>query len=209
MVPYPKTSDAPRVPCGTNAISSLVERRAHPGTARILNPRRVPNPSHGSALVFTYSVQLSGPLRWCVNISPRGPTCHGGPPKTSKPSPSHSTTDPARAWIGRLPRKYSKSSYALFNNPVLQRPVETSQFTSREFRNNVHTYGLRLSLGTVGDCCNNAMIKSFWGRMQTELLDRKKWVTILELSTAMTDYIDSFHNNKRRHSSLDMLTLPE
>jgi len=53
------------------------------------------------------------------------------------------------------------------------------------------------------------MIESFWGRMQTELLDRKKWVTILELIAAMADYIDSFHKDKRRHSSLDMLTPTE
>jgi transposase InsO family protein len=45
--------------------------------------------------------------------------------------------------------------------------------------------------------------------MQTGLLDRKKWLTILELSVAMADYIDSFHNNRRRHSSLDMLTPTE
>jgi transposase InsO family protein len=92
---------------------------------------------------------------------------------------------------------------------VLQRPVETSQFTSWAFTNNVDTYGLRLSLGTVGDCYDNAMTESFWGRMQTGLLDRKKWLTILELSVAMADYIDSFHNNRRRHSSLDMLTPTE
>ncbi len=45
--------------------------------------------------------------------------------------------------------------------------------------------------------------------MQTELLDRKKSVTIVELSTEMVDYIDTFHNNKRHHSSLDMLTPTE
>ena len=48
------------------------------------------------------------------------------------------------------------------------------------------------------------MIESFWGRMQVELLNRQKWSSIVELSTAMVDYIDSFHNEKRRHSSLDM-----
>jgi transposase InsO family protein len=53
------------------------------------------------------------------------------------------------------------------------------------------------------------MIEAFWGWMQTELLDRKKWVTILELSAAMADYIDSFHNNQRRHSALDLQTLTE
>ncbi len=41
--------------------------------------------------------------------------------------------------------------------------------------------------------------------MQTELLDRKKWDTIIELSTAMAEYIDTFHNTKRRHSALSML----
>jgi len=45
--------------------------------------------------------------------------------------------------------------------------------------------------------------------MQTELLDRKKWLTIVELSTAMADYIDHFHNTQRRHPALDMLTPTE
>ncbi len=53
------------------------------------------------------------------------------------------------------------------------------------------------------------MIESFRGRMQVELLNRQKWSSIVELSTAMVDYIDSFHNEKRRHSSLDMLTPTE
>ncbi len=42
--------------------------------------------------------------------------------------------------------------------------------------------------------------------MQTELLDRKKWDTFAELSVARADYIDYFHNQKRRHLALDMLT---
>jgi transposase InsO family protein len=53
------------------------------------------------------------------------------------------------------------------------------------------------------------MIESFWGRVQTELLDRKKWDTVVELSAAMADYIDYFHNEERRHSALDMLTPTE
>ena len=84
-----------------------------------------------------------------------------------------------------------------------------AQFTSCAFTSNVDKYGLRLSLGTVDDCYDNAMIESFWARMQTELLDRKKWVTIAKLSTEMVAYIDTFHNNQRRHSSLDTLTPTE
>jgi transposase InsO family protein len=40
-----------------------------------------------------------------------------------------------------------------------------SQFTSGAFTQRVEQYGLRLSLGTVRDCYDNAMIESFWGSM--------------------------------------------
>ena len=73
----------------------------------------------------------------------------------------------------------------------------------------MRNYGLKLSLGSVGGCFDNAMIESFWGRMQTELLNRKSWTTVVGLSMAMADYIVNFRNSHRRHSSLDMLTPTE
>ena len=42
--------------------------------------------------------------------------------------------------------------------------------------------------------------------MQIELLDRKRWWTRLELSNAVFDYIEIFHNRQRRHSSLDYVS---
>jgi len=92
---------------------------------------------------------------------------------------------------------------------VLQRPVEFAQFMSWAFTINVRNYGLKLSLSSVGDCFDNAMIESFCGRMQTELLNRKSWTTVVEMSMAMAEYIENFHNSRRRHSSLDMLTPTE
>jgi transposase InsO family protein len=53
------------------------------------------------------------------------------------------------------------------------------------------------------------MVESFWGRMQVELLNRKRWKTRIELATALHDYIELFHNTRRRHSSLGMLTPTE
>jgi putative transposase len=61
-------------------------------------------------------------------------------------------------------------------------------------------------MGTVGDCFDNAPMESFWGSMQIELVNRKKWMTYVELATAMADYIVNFYNTRRRHSSLDYLT---
>ena len=57
-----------------------------------------------------------------------------------------------------------------------------------------------------GDCYDNSMIESFWSRMQVELLDRRKWNTRLELANAMFEYLEIWHNRKRRHSQLGWLT---
>jgi putative transposase len=88
---------------------------------------------------------------------------------------------------------------------VLRRPVESGQFTSWAFTENVRRLGLLSSMGTVGDCYDNAPMESFWGSMQIELLNRQKWRTKIELALAMAEYID-FYNSERRHSSLGYLT---
>lgn len=84
-----------------------------------------------------------------------------------------------------------------------------SQFTSWSFSQNLRHHKLIGSMGTVGDCFDNAPMESFWGSMQIELLNRKKWMTYVELATAMADYIVNFYNPRRRHSSLDYLTPDE
>lgn len=61
-------------------------------------------------------------------------------------------------------------------------------------------------MGSNGDCYDNATIESFWGRMQTELLNRKRWRTRIELGNAIFDYLEIFHNGQRRHSALGMRT---
>ena len=44
------------------------------------------------------------------------------------------------------------------------------QFTSWAFTRRAQESGLVPSMGSVGDCYDNAVIESFWGRVQTELL---------------------------------------
>ena len=62
-----------------------------------------------------------------------------------------------------------------------------SQFTSWGFSELIRTRHLVGSMGTVGDCYDNAPMESFWGTMQIELLNRKKWRTKIELSIAMAE----------------------
>ncbi len=76
------------------------------------------------------------------------------------------------------------------------------QFTSWTFSQKVRSEGLVQSIGTVGDAHDNAVVESFWGSMQIELLNRQRWTTRLELSMSMVDWIEGFYNRRRRHSSL-------
>jgi putative transposase len=80
------------------------------------------------------------------------------------------------------------------------------QFASWAFTQRARDSGLVPSMGSVGDCYDNAMIEAFWSRMQVELLDRQRWHTRVELANAIFEYLEVFHNRQRRHSSLGMLT---
>ena len=80
------------------------------------------------------------------------------------------------------------------------------QFASWALTDRAKASGLVPSMGSVGDCCDNSMIESFWSRMQVELLDRKKWKTRVELANAIFDYLEIGHNRRRRHSQLGWLT---
>ena len=73
----------------------------------------------------------------------------------------------------------------------------------------VRAAALAPSIGAIGCPYDNAVIESFWGRMQVELLNRKSWKTRIELASAIHDYIELFHNSRRRHSALGMLTPTE
>jgi putative transposase len=84
-----------------------------------------------------------------------------------------------------------------------------TQFTSWAFTQRVKEAGLMPSVGRTGTVLDNAMMESFWGRMQVGLLNRRRWKTRVELANAIFEYIESFHNNRRRHSSLNMLTPTE
>ncbi|BDQ24110.1 IS3 family transposase (plasmid) [Rhodococcus qingshengii] len=101
-------------------------------------------------------------------------------------------------------------SMAISNRAPLEGTVIHSdhgvQFTSWAFTDRAKQSGLVPSMGSVGDCYDNATIESFWGRMQTALLNRKRWRTRIELANAIFEYLEIFHNRQRRHSSLGMRT---
>jgi putative transposase len=56
----------------------------------------------------------------------------------------------------------------------------------------------------VADAFDNAAAESCWARIQTELLDTRKWTSGVELFAAVHGWVEAFYN-RRRHSALNML----
>jgi putative transposase len=77
-----------------------------------------------------------------------------------------------------------------------------SQYTSWLFGTRLRDAGLMGSMGAVGSAYDNALMESFFGTMQIELLDRRSWRTRAELANAIFEWIEAFYNPIRRHSSL-------
>lgn len=81
-----------------------------------------------------------------------------------------------------------------------------TQYTSWLFGTRMRQAGLLGSMGKVASAFDNALMESFWGSMQIELLDRRSWETRADLSTAIFDWIEGFYNRTRRHSALGYLS---
>jgi putative transposase len=80
------------------------------------------------------------------------------------------------------------------------------QYTSLAFGRRLHEAGLVGSMGTVGDCYDNAVTESFFATLECELLDRSRFVTRTQARTAVFDYLEGFYNPRRRHSTLGQLS---
>ena len=81
-----------------------------------------------------------------------------------------------------------------------------SQYTSWAFGQRLRAAGLLGSMGRVGSAYDNAMMESFFGTLQLELLDRCRWQTRAELATAIFEWIEGWYNPRRRHSSVGDLS---
>ena len=77
-----------------------------------------------------------------------------------------------------------------------------SQYTSLLFGERCRAAGIGRSMGSVGDCFDNALAESFFATLECELLARQPLRTRDEARTAIFTYIEGFYNRQRRHSAL-------
>ena len=77
-----------------------------------------------------------------------------------------------------------------------------SQFVSLAFGRQARAAGIAQSMGSRGDCWDNAVAESFFATLKKELIHRRTWPTKAEMRTEVFDYIEVFYNRQRRHKTL-------
>ena len=81
-----------------------------------------------------------------------------------------------------------------------------SQYTAVIFGQRCEQLGLEVSMGSIGDCYDNAVCEAFHATLKRELVHRRPWPTRAELKTAVFEYVEGFYNTTRRHSTIAHLS---
>jgi putative transposase len=76
-----------------------------------------------------------------------------------------------------------------------------SQYTSFDYSQVLDDHSVLASIGTVGDCYDNALAESFVDSFKTELIRDRVWRTRSQLELAIVEYVAWF-NDERLHTSL-------
>ena len=86
-------------------------------------------------------------------------------------------------------------------------PDEAMLTEMGRFNEELMDAGLIQSMGSRGDCFDNAMAESFFATLECELLDKHRFRTRDEARTAVFDFIEGWYNTGRRHSALRLPSL--
>ena len=89
---------------------------------------------------------------------------------------------------------------------VVHHSDQGCQYTSIAFGLRCREAGVLPSMGSVGDCYDNAMCESFNATLECELLAQHRFKTHREASLAIFDFIEGWYNPHRRHSALGYLS---
>jgi putative transposase len=92
---------------------------------------------------------------------------------------------------------------------VIHHSDQGTQYTSIAFGRRCRQAGVRPSMGSVGDCFDNALCESFFATLECELLDRQRFPTREEARRAVFGFLEGWYNLHRRHSALGYLSPAE
>lgn len=76
------------------------------------------------------------------------------------------------------------------------------QYACDQYQRLLRLHGAVPSMSRRGNCYDNAVSESFWGRLKTELTHHRRFATREEAKQAIFTYIEVFYNRQRLHSTL-------
>jgi putative transposase len=89
---------------------------------------------------------------------------------------------------------------------VIHHSDQGTQYTSIGFGQRCREAGVRPSMGSVGDCFDNALCESFFATLECELLERRRFRTQAEARMGVFEFLEGWYNPHRRHSALGYLS---
>ena len=84
---------------------------------------------------------------------------------------------------------------------LVQHTDQGSQYTAEDYTQLLDDHRVLASVGSVGDCFDNALAESFVDSYKTELIADRVWRTNAQLEQATVAYVGWF-NHRRLHSSI-------
>jgi putative transposase len=85
---------------------------------------------------------------------------------------------------------------------VLLRPIESAQYTALSFSERLREVGIKPSMGRTATALDNAMAESFVSTLKAELVSGLKFPSRRAAKTGIFEYLETFYNTRRVHSSL-------
>lgn len=76
-----------------------------------------------------------------------------------------------------------------------------SQYASGDYRALLAAWGIAVSMSRTGNCHDNAVMESFFGKLKTEWAT-EQYATRADARTDIFEYIEVWYNRRRRHSTL-------
>jgi transposase InsO family protein len=84
-----------------------------------------------------------------------------------------------------------------------------SQYAAEEFRKKLAVAGIIASMSRKANCYDNAHVESFFHSLKTELVYRRNFKTRNEAMQAIFEWIETWYNRERLHSSLGYMSPEE
>jgi putative transposase len=88
------------------------------------------------------------------------------------------------------------------SRPLIIHSDRGAQFASAAYRQLLAQHGLVASMSRKGNCYDNAFIESFWSSLKYEVVYHQRFATFAQARNAIFNYIETFYNRTRLHSSL-------